>query len=437
MWAARLRAEREVRGWSKHEMARQLLRADGLKQGNPANLARQIYDWEKGQNYPRDWAHAYAKAFKLDPSDLFSTGPGKEASSTYDPHHDFEDDEVKRRALLGILATTAAAAPVTQLGYDAERFRAILTGTLTSEATTRDADAWEQVVYDYAHEVNQLPPAVLLPDLLADLAELDLHITRAHGLVWRRLVNTAALLAALTAFELTSAGDPRSARRWWRTADQAADRSGNKETACNVRGMEAVLTLYRGSAEASGASAIRSAEAALEVSPDKPCFGTASAYSAKAQAYAQLGRHEEAERVMIDQRRLFERIPAQVSDDKTSAWGWSEQRHHHVTSYVHMHAGDLERAQEAQDTAIGLYPSERFLGRAQVELHRAGVLIRTGDTDAGAQHVTHVIEGLTPAHRGDAMVRRTAFTSLNLASPKEARRPAVRDAYAMLATAAH
>lgn len=249
LWAARLRAEREARGWSKHEMARQLLRADGLKQGNPTNLARQIYDWEKGQNFPRDWASAYAKAFKLDPSDLFSTGPGKEASSTYDPHHDFEDDEVKRRALLGILATTAAAAPVTQLGLDAERLRAILTGTLTTEATTRDADAWEQVVYGYAREAGFVPPQQVLPEMLADLAELDLLISRATSAARPRLVNAAAHLSMFTAISMLGLGDVRSARRWWRTAIRAADESGDPDFGALARGRHGVLALVDGGNE--------------------------------------------------------------------------------------------------------------------------------------------------------------------------------------------
>ncbi|TDD79217.1 hypothetical protein E1293_24000 [Actinomadura darangshiensis] len=412
-------------------MARQLLGADGLKRGSPANLARQIYDWEKGQNYPRDWAHAYSKAFKLDPSDLFSTGPGKEASSTYDPDTiDSEDDDVKRRALLALIGATAAAAP---LGREAERMRAALIGTLTVEATPRDADAWERAAFDYAQEIDHVPATVILPDLLTDFAELNLHINRAHGPVWRRLVDTAAHLAALTAFELTVVGDPRSARRWWRTAAHAADESGNRETACGVRGKAAVLSLYSGSSEV---SAIRTADEALNISPGTPCYGTASAYSAKAQAFAQLGRHDEAERALIDQERMFESMPARITDDRTSVWGWSERRLHHVVSYVHTHAGNLDRAHEAQDAAIALYPANRFLARAQIELHRAGGLLRTGDADAGAQHVIHTLEGLPPAHRSDSMIRRTAFTSLNLASARDADRPAVRDAYAMLAGAA-
>ena len=68
-WAARLQAEREARGWNKAEMARRLRRARGHPRGPTASLVRQILDWEKGKNLPRDWRQAYATAFELDDQD--------------------------------------------------------------------------------------------------------------------------------------------------------------------------------------------------------------------------------------------------------------------------------------------------------------------------------------------------------------------------------
>ncbi|MFI0454279.1 hypothetical protein [Actinomadura sp. 6N118] len=82
-WAIRLQAERQARGWGKYEMARQLMRAAGLKQGKVANLARQILDWEKGLHFPRDWADAYATAFEIDLAELF--GPGMDAQTSANP----------------------------------------------------------------------------------------------------------------------------------------------------------------------------------------------------------------------------------------------------------------------------------------------------------------------------------------------------------------
>ncbi|MCP9953144.1 hypothetical protein [Actinomadura madurae] len=415
-------------------MARQLLRADGLKQGNPANLARQIYDWEKGQNFPRDWASAYAKAFKLDPSDLFSTGPGKEASSTYDPHHDFEDDEVKRRALLGILATTAAAAPVTQLGLDAERLRAILTGTLTTEATTRDADAWEQVVYGYAREAGFVPPQQVLPEMLADLAELDLLISRATSAARPRLVNAAAHLSMFTAISMLGLGDVRSARRWWRTAIRAADESGDPDFGALARGRHGVLALVDGGNEP---FVLHTADQAIALAGKTPGAGSAGAHSARAQALAKMGRHAEAQAALEDLQRAFDRLPDGVRDNQDSVLGWSVQRLHHTAAYVHTHTGEHDRAHRAQDDALASYTSKSVLGPAQVEMYRATTLIQEGDTDSGAQHVMKVLEGLPAGHRKTHTVRKNAVTALIQTSSKDARRPAVRDAYAMLATAAH
>lgn len=84
-------------------------------------------------------------------------------------------------------------------------------------------------------------------------------------------------------------------------------------------------------------------------------------------------------------------------------------------------------------TALALYPAKRCLPRAHIKLHRAGSLIGAGDADTGTQHAMQILEALPSTHRKDATMGRAAFMSLNLASSKDARRPAVRDACAMLA----
>jgi tetratricopeptide (TPR) repeat protein len=71
-WAARLKAERDARGWNKREMARHLLRAAGHDHGSIDSLARQIRGWESGEHFPRDWATAYALVFDLDENTLFN-----------------------------------------------------------------------------------------------------------------------------------------------------------------------------------------------------------------------------------------------------------------------------------------------------------------------------------------------------------------------------
>ena len=430
IWAARLRAERAARGWSKHEMARQLLRADGLEQGNVANLARQIYDWENGLHFPRNWSHAYAKAFKIDPSDLFPSGAARGASSTYDPVRDFEEDDVKRREFLGVIAATTATVP---FHGDAEHLRASLTGTLTTEATTRDADAWERVVFDYAREAGYLPPGQVLPEMLADLSELDLLISRANGTARSRLVHAAAYLSMFTAVSLTGLGDVRSARRWWRTAARAADESGDPLLGSLARERQAVYALCD---DRPGESVLRLADDAIAISGDAPCAGLAGAYATRAQALAKMGRRTEARATLDALKRTFDRLPDRVKDDRESQLGWSVNRLHHTASFVYTHTGDHDRAHQAQDDALASYTSKSVLGPAQVEMYRATTLIQEGDTETGAQHVMDVLEQLPSGHRSAHTVRRNAVTALSKASTKDARRPVVRDAYAMLTTPA-
>ncbi|TMQ97505.1 hypothetical protein ETD83_19995 [Actinomadura soli] len=409
-------------------MARQLMRADGLRQGEVESVARQIYDWEKGLHIPRDWAPAYAKVFEMDASELFPTGEAKEASSTYDPASDFEDDDMKRRALLGLLATTAVAAP---LARDAEQLRGTLTNTLTTDVTDRDADAWEQVVFDHAHEAGYLPPAQVLPEILADLSELDLLISRANSVARPRLINAAGYLSIFTAITLLGLGDARRARRWWRTAVRAGDESGDPLLASYARGRQAVLTLPNSGSEK---FVLDLAEKAIEISRDKPSAALASGHATKAQALAQMGRDAEARETLDELKRVFDRLPDRVRDDQSSQLGWSVQRLHHTAGFVYTHTGDHERAREAQDKALAAYTSRSILGPAQVEMYRATTLIQEGDADAGARHVMGVLERLPATHRKTYTVRRNAVTALSMASPKDARRPALRDAYAMLTT---
>jgi tetratricopeptide (TPR) repeat protein len=78
-WAARIQAERERRGWNKHQMARRLLDAMGTHYPPIKSVVRQIYWWESGRHFPRDWQHAYAAVFDTTVPTLF--GPDLEPAA--------------------------------------------------------------------------------------------------------------------------------------------------------------------------------------------------------------------------------------------------------------------------------------------------------------------------------------------------------------------
>ncbi|WP_433467356.1 helix-turn-helix domain-containing protein [Spirillospora sp. CA-128828] len=416
-WAPRLAAAREARGWSKPATARALFRAAGLEPSKQqvTSLARQIRKYERGEHYPREWAAHYATVFETTEEELFGRSGGSD-----------DNEDVDRRTLLGLMAT---ATTVSSLARDAEPLRDAFEAAVAADISDRDADAWERVAHDYAREVGWSPAAVVQPELTADFAELTRLVLSGRGTARTRLIHVAAQLAALMAINLTNLGEGRAARRWWRTACRAADQTGDHTAAALVRGRAAVFSLY---AQTPRLSVVEAAEEAIEVGRGVPCAGVVSGHAAKAQALAELGRHDEATETLDDLRSVFEGLPEAVQTERGSQWGWSNGRLHYVTSLVHTCAGNMGPAMVAQDAALAVYPDQNWQARGQIEMHRAGVLIRAGDVDEGARHMTRVLESLPAEQRCDGLVKGSALTSLRLAAPAQAGRPSIRQARDLL-----
>lgn len=414
-WALRLSAERETRGWSKPAMAKALYSARDLRPNGTQveSLARQIRKYEKGENFPREWAAAYATAFDTTEDALFGRIDGCD-----------DNEDVNRRTLLGLVATAATAS---SLARDAEPLRDAFEAAVAADADDRDADTWERVAYDYAHEVSFAPAAVLQPELAADFAELTRLAPSGRGTARTRLIHVAAQLAALIAINLTNLGEGRAARRWWRTAARAADQTGDHTAAARIRGKAAVISLY---AETPRLSVVEAAEEAIGIGRGAP-DGIVNARAAKAQALAELGRHDEAADALDDLCGVFEQLPETVRSERGS-WGWSEGRLHFVTSLVHTCAGDIEPAMSAQDAALAICSDRSWKFRGQIEMHRAGVLIRAGDVGEGTRHMTRTLERLPSEQRGDALLKGSAMTALRLAAPGEAGRPSIGEAHELL-----
>ncbi|MFG2003379.1 helix-turn-helix transcriptional regulator [Spirillospora sp. NPDC048911] len=434
----RLAKRRKTQGFTQESLAAAL-------GSDRSTVAR----WERGQCDPQAYHRAkLCRLLELSPDELdevlteqttgaqtdstaligraVTTGAVSGPMITLDGGSD-ELEDLNRRTLLGLLAATAVVVP---LGRDFEPVRAALTGTVIDEVRENDADLWERVAFDYAHEVGHLSTAGILPELLTDIVELNMLVSRARSdAIKRRLIRTAAHLAALTAIALTNVGDPRSARRWWRTATSSADASGDPETRSLVRGRQAVFSLYE---ERPTLTILKVAEQAIEIGGNAPIPGVVSGQAARAQALARLGRHQEARKVLEDLEGLFERLPVQVQDDRVSQWGWSEHRLQHVASNVHTFAGNIKLATRAQARALDLYPHTHWQGRTQVELHRAGCLLRAGDIDEGGRHMVRVLERLPTELGNDALLRRTALTSLAMVPEATVGRSAVQEAYQLL-----
>lgn len=320
-----------------------------------------------------------------------------------------EGADVRRRALLGLIGGVAVLGP---LADRLEELRISGEDVIDSPTTSRDLDEWERVAWDYACMVGSVPGPSLISDLALDFAEVERLVRDAAGAVRKGLLHVMGQLAALMAISLVGVGDQRAARRWWRTAARAADRAGELDLAAIVRGRQAVLALYD---DRPHSSVIELAEEGIAAGRGAPRAGVLSSHAAIAQANADLGRHEDALASLHDLENLFDRLPASVVDEEDSQWGWPEKRLRHVESYVFTRAGDLVRAQEAQDRALSLYPEASYQGRAQVEMHRAAAVIVGGDPTEGVKHALRVLQQLPADHRNDALVVRSASDALAMA----------------------
>lgn len=333
-----------------------------------------------------------------------------------------DDDDVDRRQMLAAMM----AGPV---ALELERIRRRLDGVSLGAASERDADEWEQVAADYARQVYRMPAASYLPHLLADAGEITERVISSTGSVRDRLLRSAALIGALTAIGLGTLGDQRSAARWWRTSSRVAGESRDIELAALILGKQAIFALYGPGGDAEG---LRRADQALVASGGRVCAGTASAHKARAQAYASLGRHDDALAALAELERVWARLPDADINATDSEWGAPERRMRYAKSWVLTQSGDSRAALAAQESALAIYPASGC-GRTQVEMHRVETLIRVGDVDGGARHCATVLTALPEQWRRDGRVIWSARTALATVPPALSSRRTVREAREVLA----
>lgn len=347
----------------------------------------------------RKSAQLEAYAIRNDLTGLVSVG---------DVRHDVriasEEDDVKRRTLLGLVGQIAVGS---QLVDRLEEVRRGLDGMFPAEPTDRDADDWEQVVAVYANEVGIVPAARLLGDLLVDFDEIRRRIAASSGRFRTRLIHSGTQLAVLTAINLVNLGEQRSADRWWRTAHRAAEGAGDPRLAALVSGRHAIYSLHT----APPARVLSLADAATALCQNAPCVGAISGLAARAQLLSEVGQHNEALATLRLVTDMFQRLPASV--DHQSQWNWAEQRLHHVESHVYAHAGRVADARAAHDAASACYPANNWGGPTQVAMHQSVAMIRVGDVRGGAEHLTAVLDSLEPWQRSDGLVLRSGKAVLD------------------------
>ncbi|MBX6168255.1 MAG: helix-turn-helix domain-containing protein [Thermobispora bispora] len=302
------------------------------------------------------------------------------------PPHADGMDHLRRQLLAGIAVTGAAAAlPLDGLA----RLREVVDNRVGAASV----EEWEETAWEYAHGIVTRPLPDLISDLSVDLLALQKAMNAATGdpAGWAR-VNTQ--MTFLLAYALGSAGQTRESRHWWASARRAAMRTGDDMLLATVCAFEAVQALYE---DRPLPLVLARAEEALAATQGRPCAATAKALGARAHARALLGDLDGAEADLDEQARVFDLLPAAVTGDRASVFGWPVARILHSRSLVYTIAGHPE-AGHAQAEALAAYPNPRERQAAQVQFHVALTAVRSGDVDDGLDHARRVLAELGPGN---------------------------------------
>lgn len=194
------------------------------------------------------------------------------------------------------------------------------------------------------------------------------------------------------AMTVANLGRTREARRWWRTARRAAEKSGDLEAALWIRGREIVRAPYEGCPLPAVIQLAEQAES--RVTPSAPRSALPGLFAGKAQSLARAGRRADAVAALERARESFTDLPAHVAYDHDSEFGWAEDRLRFTESFVYSHLGCYDQADVASRRAVALYPASFRRDLAQIELLRAFCLVRSGDVTGGARHVIDTMSGL-------------------------------------------
>jgi hypothetical protein len=303
------------------------------------------------------------------------------------------EEAVRRRTVLEGLGALAAGTTGAAAGL--EIIRETVGSTLVGhDGPELGIDEWAEVTTEYGRAYLVEPPEAIIADLAADVVDVQQRLDHEADESRRRdLSRIIGQLSALMALTLSNVGQRRAARRWWRTARQAADASGDTAVRVWVRGQESIRSLYEK----------RSPQVAVSLAEEALAIGGAryagKALAAIAQGYAIMGRADEAqERLNEIEPRSWEGTAASLGDHE-SVFGWSETNYWHTATYVASHLGDVDNAERAQQEALKRYAPTDQRQRALLQMHGAMCAVRRSNYTDGLRQLHAVLEGLSQSQR--------------------------------------
>ncbi len=413
----RLKELREQRGLSFRRLGNQIHYSHGY-----------LWDLETGGKRPTvEVASALDTALDAHGQLLATANASVEADEPNSTiHTDEKGEAMKRRRFVVDLGIIGLSAPLAA----AENIRHRLTAFAGRERIP-DIDEWGEISLEYARSFYGTPVDRLLRDLSADLLALEQQLAESSDNAVREssLAMVGGQLAAIPAMAWASAGEMRHAGRWWRTARQLADRSGDTQTRMWVRGWEVANGLYE---QRPVSTIVERAAESIAIGGNVVCAGTVGMYAGLAQTLAIAGRGDEAISALRQVEAITHRLPTTVINAEDSMFGWPEVRLRHTESFVYSWLGDTNRAYVAQENALRLYPENLIRERAAMLFHRAACMIHDGDLCGGVRYADDVLDRLPIEHHTE-LVYAMGRAAINVVPQQERSRRDVTELRARLA----
>ncbi|WP_116022543.1 hypothetical protein [Thermomonospora umbrina] len=394
------------------------------------NLARQIFDWEKGLHFPRDWAAAYAVVFDTTEMRLFGDLPDSatrdvESAGTVNVKTRPEDgdDAVRRRTLLELLTAMSAGLVVPAATMDA--VFADVENAVGGPGPDLDVAEWEHTAWEYAQSLWVWPVGSMVHRLASDLMSLGAALKTGPERERKDLLRVSAQLSVFLATEFEDLGRPTEAGRAYRVALRAAEDVGDRHLADWVRGgMAARAVCERRPRHVVDALA----RDVMANAGGVPGVGQLKVLSAHARSCALHGDGAGAERSLRALSTALEKAPAEVTTDKVSAWGWPEANLRFHEGLVYGVLGDPKRATDAVEHSLSLAAREKAGGRLNSELVRALALVQDREVTEGLDHAVS-LAGTLPS----SSLRRLIVGEILKALPDDRARalPAARELAAL------
>ncbi|MEU9884818.1 helix-turn-helix transcriptional regulator [Sphaerisporangium sp. NPDC051011] len=332
------------------------------------------------------------------------------------PPYGIGDDDMERRAALQFLAGLGTLGT---LGLSSEPFRQLLDHTF--DHPHRDLAEWELACADHLHALRTRPPAQVAADLSIDLMAVRGQVQVSTPAEVTELQRITAVLASIYANALTRLGDHGAAIRWWYSARQAADASGDLALRLLVRGEEAGHGLY---GQRDPETVLRMVHSTQQLAGQP----TVDLLITEVKALSMLGRHDEALRMLATLHKTAEQG---VTADRYGFW--KPDQIHFAESWVYAAAGQEAAADTAREIVLKLARSDVY--PINVQLHSALCTVTRGGVEEGLRHAAATIDALPPAYRGVRHIVETTKLVLRAVPRDQQTRPSVIEFRKLLAAA--